>query len=269
MPQMQLQDAFDLSIRLSGLKEVPADSAVHVPGESSRPLAVIDADVPELILARELGCDGVIAHHPLGSARVRFHEVMKRHNDFLSEAGVSDAGGVVKELMQKAMVKAHTGVYGQVVGAARELKIPLMNVHLPCDEIGRRMMQLAIDSSGPAVSDAVASLASLPEFAASEVKPVVVHGDPASRRGRTVLAMAAGTNGGYAIAKKYFTGGVETLVYMHIDYDELKKVKEDVGLEGKNLVLLGHQPGDSVGINAYLKELGGHGVRPVRVGITG
>ena len=101
------------------------------------------------------------------------------------------------------------------------------------------------------------------------IKPEVVLGRPDRPKGKTVLLVAAGTNGGYLIAKKYFLGGADTVIYMHIDQEDLRKLREDPELRQKNLVLIGHQPGDSVGINAYLRELQKYNIEPVKIGITG
>ncbi|NIV43687.1 hypothetical protein GWN49_02180, partial [Candidatus Bathyarchaeota archaeon] len=49
----------------------------------------IDAGVPELLLAKELDLDAVIAHHPQGArAIVDFHEVFKRHIQQMVAAGI-------------------------------------------------------------------------------------------------------------------------------------------------------------------------------------
>jgi hypothetical protein len=124
-----------------------------------------------------------------------------------------------------------------------------------------------LSKAGPKVGDIVKALLTLPEFRASEIKPEIVLGDPEAERGKTKLAVAAGTNGGYAIGKAYFTHGIDTLVYMHIDPDELKKLRDD--RTSRNLVLLGHESGDSVGINPFVGALREKGVHPFTVGILG
>jgi hypothetical protein len=169
--------------------------------------------------------------------------------------------------VRKVRLKAHPSIYNQVVEAAERMKMPLMNVHLPCDEIGRHVMDAALSKAGPKVGDVVKALLALPEFRVSEIKPEIVLGDLEAVRGRTKLAVAAGTNGGYAIGKAYFTHGIDTLVYMHIDTDELKRLREDP--TSRNLVLLGHESGDSVGINPFLAALRERGVSPMAVGILG
>jgi putative NIF3 family GTP cyclohydrolase 1 type 2 len=259
-----------IALQLSGFKEVPADTGIQVPGGSiEKPWLSIDVGVGELLMARELGCDSVISHHPLGSTAVNFYEVLARHAQFMREEGIPDAEATpaLNQLVSKARLKVHPSIYNQVVEAASRMRMPLMNVHLPCDEIGRHIMEATLSKAGPKVGDLVEALLTLPEYQASLVKPEVALGDPSSKRGRTKLVVAAGTNGGYAIAKAYFTHGIDTLIYMHIDAEELSRLKEDP--TSKNLVLLGHESGDSVGINPLVAALRKKGMEPLTVGILG
>jgi len=70
-------------LELAGWKKMPADSAVHVRGKNIRKVLIaIDVGTAELMLARQLGCDAVIAHHPIGIAHVNFYKVFDRHVDY-------------------------------------------------------------------------------------------------------------------------------------------------------------------------------------------
>src|SRR5450756_2756928 len=55
-----------LALEMAGLTEVPEDTQVYVPGEITKALVCIDADTGLLSIARDLGYDGVIVHHPQG-----------------------------------------------------------------------------------------------------------------------------------------------------------------------------------------------------------
>jgi hypothetical protein len=79
------------------------------------------------------------------------------------------------------------------------------------------------------------------------------------------LVVAAGTNGGSSIAKLYYQYGISTVIYLHIDYTDLVKLKEEK-IEG-NLVVLGHLAGDSIGLNALADRLEAKGIDTVRMGI--
>ena len=267
---MNQSEIIELALKLSGFREIPADTGIQVRGgDMMKPWLSIDVGVAELLMAREMGCDGVISHHPLGTTNVNFYKVLARHAQFMMEEGIpeAEAKAAVDLLVRKVRLKAHPSIYNQVVEAAQRAKMPLMNVHLPCDEIGRQVMNRTISKAGPKVGDVVGALLTLPEYRESEIKPEVVLGDPSGKRGKTKLVVAAGTNGGYNIAKAYFTHGVDTIIYMHIDGDDLKKLRDDP--TSKNLVLLGHESGDSVGINPLVSALREKGVEPLTVGILG
>lgn len=75
--------------------------------------------------------------------------------------------------------------------------------------------------------------------------------------GNWVLVFAAGTNGGYPVAKAYFENGVDTVIYLHVDYDALVRLRQDCT---GDLVVLGHMAGDSIGINIFLARLRREGV---------
>ena len=90
-------------------------------------------------------------------------------------------------------------------------------------------------------------------------------GSTSSPLGKWVLVFAAGTNGGYPVAKAYFDSGVDTVIYLHVDYDELVKLKRE---EKGNLVVLGHMAGDSIGINLFLGKLKKKGVKADTLGVV-
>src|SRR2546426_11046575 len=89
---MDTQQIMRIALRLANFKTIPADSEIHVKGRRIRKaLVAIDSGVAELLLARDLGCDAVIAHHPAGgSARLEGYKVFLRHIEQLKEAGVPE-----------------------------------------------------------------------------------------------------------------------------------------------------------------------------------
>jgi putative NIF3 family GTP cyclohydrolase 1 type 2 len=258
-----------VGLELAGWKKIPADSAVHVKGKNiSKVLIAIDVGTAELMLAKHLGCDAVIAHHPIGVASVNFYKVFDRHVDFMVEHYVPKkiALQAVAKLKGRVETRNHADIYSEVVGAAKALGMPLVNIHQPCDEYMRQVILEAIKSgSTEYVSDIVRSVSRIPEFKNAATKVQVRLGSEKSRTGHWALVVAAGTNGGYNIAKAYFQHGVSTVIYLHVDYGDLTKMREDK-LEG-NLVVMGHLAGDSIGLNGLAERLEGLGVETVRVGI--
>jgi putative NIF3 family GTP cyclohydrolase 1 type 2 len=254
---------------LAGWKKMPADSMVHVRGAGIRKVMIaVNVGTAELLLARSLGCDAVIAHHPLGVAAINFYKVFDRHVDYMVDHGVPKdvARQAVDKLKERVETRTHADIYNDVIGVARIMKMPLVNIHQPCDEYMRKTILEKIESGRTErVSDIVRSVGEIPEFRHAATKVRVRYGSEKNRAGHWALVIAAGTNGGYPVAKAYFEHGVDTVIYLHVDYGDLTKMKED-RLKG-NLVVLGHLAGDSLGLNALADRLEGLGVECIRMGL--
>ncbi|MFQ5838968.1 MAG: hypothetical protein ACE5HJ_09365 [Thermoplasmata archaeon] len=261
-----------LALQMAGLKEVPADSEVYVAGGGLGKLLMgIDIDEAWLLLAKQLGYHGVVAHHPAGgSATLHFSQVLTRHREMMEACGVpkEEAMEAVDELISQREVASHAANYDRVPSFARLLGMPFMNIHLPLDEIGRRRMAEALEEcdTRSTVSHAIEALQGLPEFRLAETTIEVRLGSEKNPLGRWVVAHAAGTNGGYPVAKAYFSHGVDTLIYIHISPSELKRLREDAELEGKNLIITGHIASDSLGINPYVRRLREEGLEVTCIG---
>jgi hypothetical protein len=145
-----------------------------------------------------------------------------------------------------------------VISVARLLKIPFLNVHVPLDEYGRRVLVDMIsryqrEFPDATAGDITAAIGSLPSFQRSPVKPLVVYGSPEARAGRVAVSIAAGTNGGHAVAAAFFNHGIDTVIYMHLAPEDLSRLRE-AHLPG-TLITTGHMAGDSIGIDAFVQEL--------------
>ena len=256
-------------LELAGWKKMPADSAVHIKGKNIHKVLIgIDIGAAELLLAKQLGCDAVIAHHPIGTTTVNFYKVFDRHIDYMVEHGVPKkiARNAVEKLKERIETRSHADIYSDVIGAAQALSMPLVNIHQPCDEYMRRVIFRAIKAGKTDyVSDIVKSISKIPEFRHAITKVRVRFGNQNNKAGHWALVVAAGTNGGFNIAKAYFQSGVSTVIYLHMDYGELIKMREEK-LEG-NLVVMGHLAGDSIGLNGLAERLENLGIETVRVGI--
>ena len=271
---MNMDEIMNLALQLAQMKEVPADSAIHVEGKNIRKvLFCIDAGTSELMLAKQLGCDAVIAHHPPGGvSSINFAEAFKRHVELMIAAGIprEAAKKAVKKKLSQLEVDAHRKSYAQVIDAARILNIPFMNIHMPLDEVGRRRMDEKIrerTSENSTVQEVISVLMEFPEFrnALTEIK--VWLGKPENPRGKIVVSHGAGTNGGYEIAKTYFEHGVDTLIYIHISPVDLERLRAEFG-EVKNLIVTGHIASDSLGINPLVHELEKREISVERLGIV-
>jgi len=266
------EEIMELSLQLAGLAEVPEDSAIYVGGDKIRKVLFgIDAGAPELLLAKQLGCDAVIAHHPQGGiAVVNFHQVFKRHIQQMVAAGIplEEAERAVRKKLEQLEVQMHIRNYGHVVDFAELLKMPYMNIHTPLDEVGRRRMSEQIHSrirEDSTVQDVVSALKQLAEFrnAVTEIK--IRLGKAENPAGKVVVSHGAGTNGGYEIARTYFKHGIGTVVYIHISPGDLEKLKAE---NRGNLIVTGHVASDSVGINPFIHELEKRNISVTKMGVV-
>jgi len=259
-----------ISLDLVNWKKIPSDSIIHVAGRNiKKVLITVDVSAAELMLARSLGCDAVIAHHPIGISALRFSKVFSRHVDFMVQMGVPkrEAWLAVQELKKKFDLRAHANIYNDVVDAAKMLKMPLVNIHQPCDEYMRNEILNKLNSGRTRyVSDMICSIEEIPEFRNASSRIKLVHGNVRNETGRWILVLAAGTNGGYPIAKLYYEYGISTVIYLHIDHNDAKKI-HDEKLNG-NLVVLGHLAGDSIGLNALADRLETFDVETLRLGLV-
>ena len=256
----------EIALDMVGWNTVPADTAIHVSGKNfKKVMLMIDVTTADLMLAKNLGCDAVITHHPIGITAVNFYKVIDRHVDYMVENGISEkiARMSVKDLKKRVEIKNHTQIYSSVIDSAKILDMPLVNIHQPCDEYAKRVISKKINERDPnLISEMISALKEIPEFKLVETKIQVAYGQPDSLVGKWVPVIAAGTNGGYLVAKTYFENGIGTVLYFHIDYNDLIKLRES-NVQG-NLVILGHLAGDSIGMNALGNKLEDEGIQVVR-----
>jgi hypothetical protein len=114
----------------------------------------------------------------------------------------------------------------------------------------------------PTVQDALDALTTIPELATAETPIMVPVGAVDSPLGKVAVVHGAGTNGGAAVAKAYFAHGVGTVLYIHCNGDEVRRLRED---GHGNLIVTGHISSDMIGINRYVTEIEAHGVEVMRV----
>ena len=265
---MDTQGIMALALDLAHLAEVPPDSGIDVPcANVQRALFGIDADAGDLLIANQLGYNVLINHHPTGGgSQVRFPQVLAKHGVLLERAGVprTAARQAVQALMDEHESSAHARNYDRLPSEARLLKMPLMAIHNPCDEIGRRVMDETLRAElppDPAVRDAIAVLSRLSEFRKALTEIVVRMGKKENPLGKWVVIHGAGTNGGHPVAKAAFDHGIDTVFYIHVDAGHLRRLREEYGREGdKNLVVTGHIASDSIGINVLVREMRKRGV---------
>ncbi len=250
-----------IALEMAGLAEIPGDSAIYRRGEGiNRVLIGIDIKAPEVKLACDLGYDAAISHHPVGgSAILRYHEVLLRHVDQMTSAGIplDVANAALAETVEARRILGSMENYDHSPSIARLLDLPYMNIHTPLDEIGRRRMAEAVVNLDPqrTVADLIDRLyESFGEFRNAATRIEVRLGRGTNRIGRVVVSHGAGTNGGYPVAKAYFDHGVDTVIYIHCRPEDSRRLAGEYG-DAKNLIVTGHIASDSIGINPYIDRL--------------
>jgi putative NIF3 family GTP cyclohydrolase 1 type 2 len=268
---MKLADILAWSARLAGCDEVPADSQVYVESEHDvrSVLFGIDVDATELLYAQHAGYDAVIAHHPVGEhARMDFATVVHRQVEQMAAEGIDRAVAekAVAQRLDAVHRRDHMSNYNRIVDTARLIGMPLCNVHLACDIIGRQALVDMLQQRAGAdttVAQVIDWLGEFPEMEAALTRPEAWIGEPSQRLGRWTVAMAGGTNGGYPVFREYFRAGVDTVLAMHIAEDDLGRLRAEAP-PGAALLVTGHMATDSIGINRVIAGLEDQGVEVTR-----
>ena len=266
---MNTAEIMSIALELAGFNEVPGDSEIFHHGENIRMILFgIDIWDENLVRAKELGMDAVISHHPPNlTPGKRFAEVIDKQIDFMTRAGVpltaaEEAITSIREEYKFNPLRTHE----EIIALSRKLKMPLMNIHQPCDELGRRILQSVMDNIGEdrTVRDLMSSYNNLDEIKKAGEPVELICGSLDAYIGKGVVIHGAGTNGGYPVANALFSYGVNTVVYIHLlphqKADRERLQKENMG----NLIVTGHYPSDALGINPLINELERRGMEVVR-----
>ena len=115
-------------------------------------LVGIDIEPAEILLAKELGdIDLIIAHHPIGKGLAHLADVMDLQCDVLNYYGVpiNIAEGLMKERISEVARGVNAANHQRTVDVAKILKINLINVHTPCDNLAAKFLKNLIEKEKP------------------------------------------------------------------------------------------------------------------------
>jgi putative NIF3 family GTP cyclohydrolase 1 type 2 len=226
-------------------------------------IAGIDMDVAEVLLAHVFNKDAgrridlVVSHHPQGRALSRLYDVMRLQADLLTSCGVTLS--VAEKLMEKRIDEVERRLmpinHSRTVDAARLLGLPLVCIHTAADNCVTKFLTRLFEREKPArLRDVLGLLKAIPEYrkaASLQVPPKIVSGSEDSRCGAIFVDMTGGTEGSKESLEKLATGGVSTLVGMHISEEHLELAKK----ANLNILIAGHISSDSLGLNLLLDEV--------------
>ncbi len=216
----------------------------------------IDITPSEILLADRLRSkgeriDAVVAHHPLGSSKTPFPEVMMQMTAMFENMGVPEekAYELVKNRMDQVLRNMQGFNYNQAADCARMLDIPLFNVHAPADNMVEEFMVDKIEDADPKnLQEIIDSLLEEPEMrmaARCNSPPMILVGEPGNECGKIMVKMNGGTSFSKDTYQALKDAGVGTIIAMHYPDDHYEVAKE----LGINLIISGHMASDSIGVN--------------------
>jgi putative NIF3 family GTP cyclohydrolase 1 type 2 len=247
-----------------------ADSRILFAGPKNKQIkkvmAGIDIGSGELLIAKELGVDLVISHHPLGHALAGLDEVMHMQIELLAQVGIpiNIAHSLIK--IRASEVNRSVGVanHYRVVDAAKMLNIPLICTHTIADNLVTKFLNVLLKKNERKMeylSDVMKMLKDIPEYKIAtrqKAGPTIFAGSPDDYCGRVIITeMTGGTTGSKEIYEKMSQAGIGTTIGMHM-HEEWKKEAEKNNI---NVVIAGHISSDSIGMNLYLDQLERKGIK--------
>ncbi len=234
--------------------------------EIKKVLVGIDIEPAEILLAKEIGgVDLIIAHHPLGKGLAHLADVMDLQCDVLNFYGlpINIAEGLMKERISEVARGVNSVNHQRTVDTARLLKMNLINLHTPCDNLAAAFLKEIIEKENAnlmRLEDLLNFLKKIPEYREAikfGAGPKIFVGDPERRCGKiAVTEITGGTEGSPKLYEKMAQAGIGTVIGMHIS-EEHKKEAEAANI---NVVIAGHMSSDSLGVNLFLDELEKQGI---------
>ncbi|MBU3895751.1 Nif3-like dinuclear metal center hexameric protein [Patescibacteria group bacterium] len=223
----------------------------------------IDIDPAEILMAKELGIDLIISHHPLGKALANLAGVMSLQCDVLNLYGVPI--NVAEGLMHQTIGEVARGVnaknHQRTIDAARLMNQNLICLHTVCDNMAAKFLKDFIEKSYfHQLEDLIKALKQIPEYKEASkigVGPKIFSGSPESRCGKIAITeVTGGAEGSPKLYEKMANAGIGTIIGMHVS-EEHKKEAEAANV---NIVIAGHMSSDSLGVNLFLDELEKKGI---------
>lgn len=230
-------------------------------------LVGIDMELPELLLAKEIGnIDLVISHHPEGKGFAHLDDVMHLQAEVLSLYGVpiNIAEGLLEMRISEVSRKVSPANHYRSVDAAKLLGMGYMCVHTPCDNLVATFLKKKIEKANPEyIDDLLKILKEIPEYKEAlklGAGPRLFAGKEDNHCGKIAITeITGGTEGSPKIYEKMAQAGIGTVVGMHMS-EEHKKEAEAAHI---NAVVAGHMSSDSIGVNLFLNELEKNGIEVI------
>ncbi len=226
--------------------------------EVKKIMASIDISSGDILLAKNLGADAVLNHHPVGKGLAMLDQVMHLQADVLAGYGVpiNIAESLLRVRISEVGRGVHASNHQKTVDAARLCGMNLMNVHTPADNLVAHFLKTRVEEKNPElVGEIVEIIKNIEEYKRSAKlgAPVKLFaGAEENRAGRIAFTeITGGTEGAKDIYREMAVAGIGTIVAMHLS-EEHRKNAEEAHL---NVVVAPHIASDSLGMNLFLDEL--------------
>lgn len=227
----------------------------------------IDIETGEVLLAdrlREKGrkISAVVAHHPTGTSKVPFPQVVQVQKDLYSSYGVpiNVLDGMMDQRTQEVTRGVHPSNYNQAVDAAKLLGIPIMNIHMPADNCVQYYLSKVMEKASPQYMEEIIDvLMDIPEFQVSaryNCPPKIIVGGPKDHCGKVMCKMNGGTSSPKEVYEKLESAGIGTVIGMHFPENHIEEARK----HNIRLVVSGHMASDSLGVNIICDEWERNGI---------
>ena len=248
------------------------DSTIHFINDPQKAikkiLVTVDAEEAELFLAKELGVDLLLSHHPVGKSLALLDDSMEMQLQVYKDYGVpiNIIEGLMKKRIAQVTRSIHVANQYAEVDNARLLKMNFMNVHSPADNLLDKFLVELIKSTKPEfVEDLVDKLFDIPEFqegARRGTPAKVFTGSPKNYCAKIMVDMTGGTNGSENVYSHLANAGICTILTMHRPETNYELAEKSF----INLIVASHIASDSLGMNLFVDELEKKGIEILPAG---
>lgn len=247
------------------------DSAIHFldpDKEIKKILVAIDATEAKVLLAKQLDVDLVIGHHPIGKSLAMLGEAMKMQVYFFEKHGVplNAIEALMKERISEVNRSVHAFNHYREIDMAKLLRINLMNIHTPSDNLVYKFLTDYIERNNPEyLEDILNLLLELPEgkeAARRGTSPTLFSGESSNLCGKTIVDVTGGTNTAQKVYQYLTNAGIGTVITEH----QPEKHREEAIKSFTNVVIAPHIAFDSLGMNLFVDELEKRGIEILAAG---
>ncbi|MFA5228171.1 MAG: NGG1p interacting factor NIF3 [Candidatus Paceibacterota bacterium] len=245
------------------------DSRIHNISEDKeikKILSGIDTDTAELLLAKQLGVDLIISHHPVGKGLSCLGDVMEMQADIYNQYGVPI--NVAEALNNPRIAEVARSVsfsnHQKSVDSSKIIGVNFINIHTPADNLAARFLKDLIESKElETVEELIDLIKKIPEYKEAIKNgsgPKAITGNLNNRCGKIAITeITGGTEGSSKLMEALSQAGIGTVVAMHASEDHRKKAEA----AHINIVIAGHISSDSLGMNLFLDELEKRGIEVI------